>query len=158
MVSVLMPSFNYAHYLRKAIESVLSQGYSDLELIIVDDCSTDESWDIAQEYKRLDGRVVSVRHDRNSGLAATRNTALAASVGQFVALCDADDIWLPHKLTAQLKCFGRDDGYGVVHSDAWIIDDTGHRSGSCFSNLFHREGQPTSGDLFNELCRRNFIC
>jgi glycosyltransferase involved in cell wall biosynthesis len=158
MVSVLMPSFNYAHYLPTAIESVLSQRYSDLELIIVDDCSTDESWDIAQKYKRLDSRVVSVRHDRNGGLAATRNTALAASSAQFVALCDADDIWLPHKLAAQLGCFRSGDGHGVVHSDGWIIDDKGHRSGGLFSDLFHREGQRTSGDLFTELCRRNFIC
>ena len=68
-VSVLMPSFNYAQYLLLAVQGVLSQAYSDLELIIVDDCSTDGSRVIAEECKRLDDRVVTVFHSKNRGLA-----------------------------------------------------------------------------------------
>lgn len=157
-VSVLMPSFNYARYLSRSVESVLAQSCSDLELIIVDDCSTDESREIAESYKRLDARVVTVFHAANRGLAGARNSALAASSGRFIALCDADDIWLPDKLKIQLECFHNREAVGLVHSDALIIDGAGYRNGRKFSQLFHRKGQQTSGDLVDELCRRNFIC
>lgn len=157
-VSVLMPSFNYARYLPLAIHGVLSQTYSDCELIIVDDCSTDGSREIAEDCRRLDDRIVTVFHPTNRGLAATRNTGLAASLGKFIALCDADDIWLPDKLKIQLECFRTRDEIAAVHSDGSIIDVDGCPNGQRFSRLFHRKNQRTSGNLFDELCRRNFIC
>jgi glycosyltransferase involved in cell wall biosynthesis len=157
-VSVLMPSFNYAQYLPLAVQSVLSQTYSDLELIIVDDCSTDGSRDIAEECKRLDDRVVTVFHSKNRGLACTRNTGLRASSAKFVALCDADDIWLADKLKIQLEHFYGNDRLGVVHSGAEIINASGSPTGQRFSDLFHLKNQVTSGNLFTELCRRNFLC
>jgi glycosyltransferase involved in cell wall biosynthesis len=158
MVSVILPSFNYAQYLPLAVQGVLSQTYSDLELIIVDDCSTDGSKEIAEECKRLDDRVVTIFHSTNRGLASTRNTGLKASAGEFIALCDADDIWLPDKLTIQLEHFRSNHQLGVVHSEASIIDGSGCPTGQRFSGLFHRNKQVTSGDLLNELCRRNFLC
>lgn len=157
-VSVLMPSFNYAEYLPLAVQGVLSQTWSDLELVIVDDCSTDGSRDIANEWKHLDDRIVTIFHASNRGLACTRNTGLKGSTGQFIALCDADDVWMPDKLTIQLEHFRRDEAVGVVHSDAAIIDSSGLLTGQRFSQLFHRNHQPTSGNLFSELCRRNFLC
>jgi glycosyltransferase involved in cell wall biosynthesis len=153
-----MPSFNYARYLPIAIHSVLSQTYSDLELIITDDCSTDGSREIAEDFGQLDDRVVTVFHRVNRGLAETRNSALAASSGKFIALCDADDVWLPDKLKIQFECFRSGPQAGVVHSDGAIIDADGSPSGQRFSQLFQRKGQRTSGKLFDELCRRNFIC
>ncbi len=153
-----MPSFNYARYLPLAINSVLSQSYSDLELIITDDCSTDNSREIVEHWKRLDGRVVPVLHDVNRGLAGARNSGLAVSSGEFVALCDADDIWLPDKLKTQMECFRTRPELGLVHSDSAIIDSDGNLTGQRFSSLFHRNGQVTSGNLFEELCQRNFLC
>jgi glycosyltransferase involved in cell wall biosynthesis len=157
-VSVLLPSFNFARYLPIAIRSVLSQSYSDLELIITDDCSTDGSREIAEEWRGLDDRVITVFHDVNRGLAATRNSALSVSSGDFVAFCDADDIWLPHKLKVQMDCFRRSPEIGGVHSDSVIIDGEGNLTGQRFSSLFHRKGQKKSGDLFEELCQRSFLC
>ena len=157
-VSVLIPSYNYARYLPHAIRSVLSQSHSDLELIIVDDCSTDGSREIAEEWKRLDNRVVTVYHDVNRGLAVTRNSGLAVSSGEFIALCDADDIWYQDKLKTQLDRFGHRPELGVVHSDSAIIDGDGNLTGQRFSELFHRKGQITAGRLFEELCQRNFLC
>lgn len=157
-VSVLMPSFNYERYLPLAVNSVLAQTYSDLELIIVDDCSSDRSRAIAEDYARADDRVRAVVHPVNRGLAATRNTALAASSGKFIALCDADDIWLPEKLKHQIDAFRGREELGLVHSDALIMDAKGYLTGQQFSRLFHRKNQRTSGHLFDELCRRNFIC
>jgi glycosyltransferase involved in cell wall biosynthesis len=157
-VAVLMPSFNYARYLPLAIESVLSQSYSDLELIITDDCSTDGSREIAEQWRRLDDRVVTVFHEVNRGLAATRNSALAVSSGEFVALCDADDIWLADKLKIQLECFRKQPQLGVVHSDAAIMNGDGNLTGQRFSSLFHGKDQKCSGMIFHELCLRNFVC
>jgi glycosyltransferase involved in cell wall biosynthesis len=157
-VSVLMPSFNYARYLQAAIESVLSQSYTDLELIITDDCSTDGSREILEHWRRLDDRVAPVFHDINLGLARARNSGLAVSRGEFVALCDADDVWLPNKLETQIRCFQAQPELGVVHSDSAIIDGSGNLTGQRFSSLYHRKGQITSGNLFEVLCGQNFLC
>jgi len=157
-VSVLMPSFNYARYLPASIESVLSQSYSDLELIITDDCSTDESREIVEQWRRLDRRVVPVLHDVNHGLARARNSGLAVSSGEFIALCDADDLWMPDKLKTQMECFQAQPELGLVHSDSAIIDGDGKLTGERFSSLLHRKGQATSGNLFEVLCERNFLC
>jgi len=157
-VSVLMPSYNYARYLPASIESVLSQSYSDLELIITDDCSTDESREVVEHFRRLDKRVVPVLHDVNHGLARARNSGLAVSSGEFVALCDADDVWLPNKLKTQMDCFRAQPELGLVHCDSAIIDGEGKLTGERFSSLLHRKGQAKSGNLFEVLCERNFLC
>ncbi len=153
-----MPSYNYERYLPLAIKSVLSQTHSDLELIITDDCSTDGSREIVEQWKLLDDRIVPVFHKVNRGLAGARNSGLAVSSGEFVALCDADDIWLPEKLSIQLERFQTTPDLGVVHSDSTIIDSNGNLTGERFSLLNHRRGQITSGNLFEELCQRNFLC
>ncbi len=153
-----MPSFNYGRYLTLAIESVLSQSHCNLELIIADDCSTDGSREIAEHWRSIDERVLTVSHERNLGLAATRNSALAVSSGKFVALCDADDIWLPNKLKTQLACFNDRPELGLVHADSAIIDEYGELTGQRFSLLIHARQQKTSGDVFLELCQRNFLC
>ena len=157
-ISVLMPSFNYARFLPTAITGVLSQSYVDIELIITDDCSTDGSREIAEEWKRIDDRVVVVVHEVNRGLAAARNSGFARSSGGFIALCDADDIWAVEKLKVQLECFHRQPDIGVVHSDALIIDSEGNLSGQRYSSRFHGRAQKCSGRLFDELCMRNFVC
>jgi glycosyltransferase involved in cell wall biosynthesis len=153
-----MPSYDYARYLPFAIKSVLSQSYSDLELIIVDDCSTDGSREIAEEWKRVDDRVVTVYHDKNRGLAAARNSGLAVSSGELVAFCDSDDIWLEDKLKIQIDAFKMIPEVGILHSDSAIIDWHGDLTGELFSGFYHRKGQLLSGILFEELCQRNFLC
>jgi glycosyltransferase involved in cell wall biosynthesis len=157
-VSVLMPSYNCARYLPLAIGGVLSQSYSDLELIIIDDCSTDGSREVAAEWSRSDDRVVTVFHDKNRGLSAARNTALASSSGTVIALCDADDIWSPEKLGTQVEQLRKHPEVGVIHSDSLIIDADGTPTGQRFSSLLHGRHQKCSGELYNELCLRNFIC
>jgi glycosyltransferase involved in cell wall biosynthesis len=157
-VSVLMPSFNYARYLPSAIESVLAQSHHDLELIITDDCSTDGSREVAERWKQKDSRVVTVFHEVNTGLSGARNSGLAVASGDFVALCDADDIWAEDKLKIQLELFREQPELGVVHSDALIIDGDGKLTGQRYSAEFHGEDQRCSGILFEEFCLRNFVC
>jgi glycosyltransferase involved in cell wall biosynthesis len=97
LVSVIIPVFNGRKYLSQAIESVLAQSYRPLELIIVDDGSTDGSAAIAQSYKET--RYI---YQSNMGVAVARNTGLAAVKGDFIAFLDADDIWHPLKLQIQI--------------------------------------------------------
>jgi len=157
-VSVVMPSHNYAQYLSRAIECVLSQSYSNLELIITDDCSSDGSRAIVEDWKRSDDRVKTVFHTENRGVSAARNSGLAVSSGELIAFCDADDNWMTDKLKIQMECLRRRPESGLVHSDCLIIDSTGNLTGQRFSLLHQRSGQATSGSLFSELCQRNFLC
>jgi teichuronic acid biosynthesis glycosyltransferase TuaG len=107
MVSVVIPCFNGSRYLSRTIESVLAQTWADLEVIVVDDCSSDDSVEVAQRHGRSDARVRVIRRERNAGTpAAPRNDGTAAALGHWVAFLDADDIWHPRKLELQMKVLG----------------------------------------------------
>lgn len=97
LVSVIIPVYNCDRYLEQAIRSVLDQHYRPLELIVVDDGSEDHSADIAQSFKE-----VRYLHQPNQGVAAARNTGIAGAHGEFLAFLDADDLWPPNKLSAQV--------------------------------------------------------
>lgn len=99
--SVIMTSYNYAGYVGEAIESVLHQTFEDWELLIVDDCSKDDSWSVIQQYK--DPRIKSHRHAVNQGACAAYNHALAMAQGTYIASLDSDDLYLPTKLAHQAE-------------------------------------------------------
>lgn len=101
-VSIVMPLYNAEEYIAEAVESVLAQSFEDWELIIVDDCSTDSSRALAEGFARNDLRISVYVNERNSGAAATRTAGLRYVTGRYLAFLDADDAWLPGKLTAQL--------------------------------------------------------
>ena len=114
LVSVVMPSYNTAEYIREAIQSVLSQTYTDLELIIVDDCSTDNTDEIVSTFK--DDRIKYLKNEKNSGAAVSRNYALREAKGKWIAFLDSDDIWLPEKLERQLK-YMKEHNYSFTFTD-----------------------------------------
>ena len=103
LVSIITPNYNCARFIAQTIESVLAQTYTNWEMLIVDDCSTDGSYEIAQEYAQKDSRIKVLRNEKNSGAAVSRNRAIEASSGEYVAFLDSDDLWLPEKLERQLK-------------------------------------------------------
>ena len=107
-VSVLIPAYNQAKYLGKAIQSVLDQTFTNFELIIVNDGSSDGTDDIVKSF--VDPRIKYIVHDQNKGLAATRNTGIRASSGEFVAFLDLDDFFHPEKLKIYMD-------YVAEHSD-----------------------------------------
>lgn len=114
LVSVVMPAYNAAAYIREAIESVLNQTVTDWELIVVDDCSKDDSLQIAQSYADKDPRITVMRNAQNAGVARTRNRAIECSQGRYIAFLDSDDAWYPEKLqrqTALLEETGADMAY-----------------------------------------------
>ncbi|GAB3313960.1 glycosyltransferase family 2 protein [Luteimonas notoginsengisoli] len=102
-VSVVMPVYNAENTMRRSIESVLGQSFADLELVAVDDGSTDASVGILREYAAADSRVRLIRQDRNAGVAAARNAGLAAASGSHIAFLDSDDWWHCRKLELQLQ-------------------------------------------------------
>ena len=101
-VSVVMPVYNSAAHMQRPIESVLAQSLTDLELILVDDGSSDDSWAMMERYAAADPRISVVRLARNEGVAAARNEALQRARGEYIAFLDSDDGWHPRKLELQL--------------------------------------------------------
>jgi glycosyltransferase involved in cell wall biosynthesis len=125
-VSVIMPAYNVAAYLEQAAVSVLQQRYTDLELIIVDDGSTDRTREIAEDICRRDRRRVRVITTPNQGPAAARNLALAASQGQFIALLDSDDIWEGEFLECQMAVFAAEPSVDLVTGNARYLGSERH--------------------------------
>jgi glycosyltransferase involved in cell wall biosynthesis len=156
IVTVIMPCFNHGRYIRESIEGVLSQTFSDLELIVVDDCSKDSSAAEVMKIQQADPRVQLLRHSTNFGPSQSRNDGIAAAQGQFIAFCDADDIWLPDKLGRQMELLQSQPECGLTYCDAAIIDQSGVPTGRKFSELFPPPGG-ASRELFAALCIGNFI-
>lgn len=102
LVSIIMPSFNTAKYIEKSIKAVQAQTYANWELIIVDDCSTDNTNEVVSKYLK-DVRIHYLKNQVNSGAALSRNKALREAKGRWVAFLDSDDLWLPDKLKIQLN-------------------------------------------------------
>ncbi len=113
-VSVIMPVYNGENYLAEAIESILTQTFTDFELLIIDDASQDRSLEIIQEYERRDARVRSIRLDRNKGVSAARNRGFDAAGGEYIAFMDSDDVSLPTRLEKQLQLLQENPEIGVV--------------------------------------------
>ena len=115
LVSIVMPSYNTAEYITESIKSVLAQTYTNWELIIVDDCSTDNT-DIIVNAFLSDTRIRYIKNDKNSGAAVSRNRALREAKGKWIAFLDSDDLWHPQKLEKQIA-FMETHGYKFTYTD-----------------------------------------
>lgn len=103
LVSIITPNWNCGRFIPKTIESVLAQTYTEWEMLIQDDCSTDNSMEVALEYAKRDYRIKIEANPKNSGAAITRNNALRRAKGRWIAFLDSDDLWTSEKLEKQLK-------------------------------------------------------
>lgn len=121
MVSVIIPVYNSASSIASAVSSALAQTYKDLEIIVVDDGSTDGTFKVLQEF----GKQITLIRTENRGVAAARNTAIAVAEGEFLAFLDADDTWIPSKLHLQLELF-QNPAVGLVYSDFVTESHDGH--------------------------------
>ena len=127
LVSIIMPSYNTANYISESIKSVQAQGYSNWKLIIVDDCSTDNTDDIVKPFL-IDSRIRYLKNERNSGAAVSRNRALREAKGRWIAFLDSDDLWVPEKLEKQIG-FMEKNGYSFSYTNYEEIDMAGQKTG-----------------------------
>jgi glycosyltransferase involved in cell wall biosynthesis len=145
-VSVIVPCFNGARFLREAIDSALAQTYADVEVVVADDGSTDESVAIVASY----GDRVRGLRQRNAGPSAARNLALGAATGEYVALLDADDRYHPHKLERQVDLLRRRPEVGAVYCGWRLVDANGRE-------LPERGWPQGEGDLLDRLVLGNLF-
>ena len=120
LVSIVMPCFNTAQYIGDSIRSVINQTYDNWELLIVDDCSTDDSIFIIKEFK--EPRIKLFQNEKNSGAAVSRNYALREAKGRWIAFLDSDDVWSNEKLEKQLE-FMNDNQYSFTYTDYRICEN-----------------------------------
>lgn len=114
LVSIIMPSYNTGKYICDSIDSVIAQTYTNWELIIIDDCSPDNSNEIIESYK--EPRIRLLKNERNSGAAISRNYGLREAKGRYIAFIDSDDTWVKDKLEKQIK-FIKENEYAFVYAD-----------------------------------------
>jgi len=156
LISAVMASYNYGRYLPETIESVLNQSFTDLELIIVDDASKDNSREIIKSYQEKDGRVRGVYHAENRGIAPTFNDGIDEAAGTFVAIIGSDDLWMRDKLEKQIEVLDMNEDL-VVHTGVVTIDA---QSNPVEPSGKERNGRKRnkSGSIFRELLEGNFVC
>jgi glycosyltransferase involved in cell wall biosynthesis len=160
LITVIMPVYNGERYLEKAVRSVLAQSYPNFELILVDDCSSDQSTQIIEKYLP-DQRVVYLRNTKNTGVASSRNRALEHAKGEFITFHDQDDLWLPNKLSLQMDALRQNPDVGLLHTRYARIDTEGellpeYRS-LCEQAFGNNRAETYVGDVFEEIFISNDI-
>ncbi|TRO67361.1 glycosyltransferase family 2 protein [Christiangramia sabulilitoris] len=126
LVSVIMPAYNSEAFIAESIQSVLDQTYSNWELLIIDDASTDSTPSIIQEFLGKDYRIRFLKNSTNRGTHHTRNKGIKAAQGDFIAFLDADDLWKPEKLKTQLNFLSEHD-LNACYSSYELISENGER-------------------------------
>jgi glycosyltransferase involved in cell wall biosynthesis len=144
LVSVIIPVYNSANYIVDTINSVLQQSISDLEIIVVDDGSTDDLRHVLTSI--IKEKKIEYIYQNNQGVSAARNHGYRRSCGNYIAFLDADDVWLRDNLEAKLNKFGSAD-FGLVHADAFVIDEHSNRIGQTLSG--------NEGNLLNDMLAWN---
>jgi len=150
LVSVIIPAYNAEAYIEATLASVLSQTYTNIEVLVVDDGSRDRTAEIVQAVAAQDRRV-SLLRSSNRGVAAARNLAIDNSGGEYIAPLDADDIWYPQKLDKQVKCFSRiGPNVGLVYAWSTCIDENGQLTGAYIA-------PDVEGEAYLSMVYTNFI-
>lgn len=123
-VSIITPSYNSCFFIEKTIQSVINQTYLDWELIIIDDCSPDNSVEVISKYVEQDERIKLIVLEKNSGAAVARNQGIEEANGRFIAFLDSDDSWHPEKLSKQVK-FMLENDYAFTYTAYHKVDENG---------------------------------
>ncbi|BFM10390.1 glycosyltransferase [Simiduia litorea] len=148
LVSIVIATYNMAQYLPQAVDSILNQEWKNIELIVVDDGSADNTADVMEKYAQ-DPRVNYIKNT-NQGQPKAKNCGIKHTKGEFIAFCDADDLWEPNKLTVQMPLF-KSPRVGVVFSDVSNIDENNKRYSVDRTEIGFR------GNVTEQLLHRNFV-
>jgi glycosyltransferase involved in cell wall biosynthesis len=160
-VSVILPVYNRMGLVERAVRSVLNQTYPELELIVIDDASTDNTKETLKHI--LDERIKIIQHKENLGAAAARNTGMKVARGEYIAFQDSDDVWLPEKLERQMAVFGNSTKeIGAVYVGLWRVNLAGgqdplQKLGDSKTYIPYDWASNKEGDIHKELLKRNFI-
>ena len=128
LVSIVMPAYNCEDFIGITLDSVINQTYQNWEVIVVDDCSTDNTAKLVQEYVKKDNRIKYHKLDKNSGAAVARNKAVDLANGKYMAFLDSDDVWFPEKLTKQIG-YMEENAYTFTCTSYTKIDEEGEYLG-----------------------------
>ena len=139
-VDVIIPAYNAASFLPSAIQSVLAQTFDDWRIVLIDDGSTDNTAGVIAPYRQQLGPKLLYLYQPNTGLPAARNAAIRSSSAPFLALLDADDIWLPQRLTESLRCFHHRPEVGLSYGFVSRIDANGAIIDTFADRNKHAEG------------------
>ncbi len=153
LVSVIIPAYNVADYVGAAIESALAQTYPRVEVVVVDDGSTDATAAAIEPYR---SRIVFVQQE-NAGLGAARNSAMRAASGDLFALLDADDLWLPERLERLVPVLEARPEVGMVTSDSFVMDDFEPTERRSYPDRRRRPFPAREADQIPEIARFNFL-
>lgn len=148
LVSIITPTFNSQQFIEKAIKSVQNQTCISWEMIVIDDCSTDQTPSIVRELALLDQRIRFFRLEKNSGPGIARNTALQKAMGKYIAFLDSDDLWAEEKLEKQLA-FMQSNGLKFTFSFYECIDEAG--------NALHKRIEAPKNLSYNQLVFCNYV-
>lgn len=160
-ISVIITSYNYSRFLRECIDSVLNQTYKEFELIIVDDCSTDNSWEIICEYKERYPEIITIRHDYNWRANIVADTVRKYATGEYIALQNSDDVWELDKLEKQVLAMEDNPGCVAVFTNARAIDDCGNdykEASGFYYNLFNVKNRSRHEWLRHFFYEGNCLC
>lgn len=146
-VSVVIPAYNAMTYLPETVESVIRQTFTDFEVLIIDDGSSDHIVQWASEIKDQRVRLIS---QENQGLPGARNTGITQAQGEYIAFLDADDLWEPTKLEKQVYCLDNNPLVGLVHTWMLLVDEQGKSTGRLMKSN-------AEGDVWKQLVERNMI-
>ncbi|MFA5770905.1 MAG: glycosyltransferase family A protein [Patescibacteria group bacterium] len=122
-ISVLMPAYNAEKYISEAIESILNQTFKDFEFIIIDDCSTDKTWEAIEDYAKKDSRIIALRNEVNLKMSRALNRGLALANGKYIARMDADDWSYPNRLHKQFIFMENNPKIGISGGSMNICDE-----------------------------------
>lgn len=134
LVSIITPNYNCGRFVAETIKCVQQQTYQNWEMIIVDDCSSDNSVEVIKEYASADKRIIFIQNEKNSGAAVSRNKALKVAKGKWIAFLDSDDLWQPNKLERQLEFMVKND-YAFSYHEYTKMDEEGKPLGVYVSGI-----------------------
>lgn len=158
LVTVIALCYNHARFVIECLDSIRNQTYPHLQIIIMDDCSRDDSVEIVQEWINRYGIACKfIAHQKNQGLCRTLNEALVHATGKYVAMVACDDAWMPNRIATQITVMETlPDTVGVVYSDAIVMDESGlFLEDSFLTRHCKHPNDPPSGDIFEKLVSAN---
>ncbi len=159
LVSALVACYNQSKFVYESLESIRKQTYPNIQIIIIDDCSTDDSVEVIRNWIAKNSvECVFVAHRENTGVCKTFNEALSHAKGKYISIIAADDVWLLDKLENQVAAMEKlPEDVGVIYSDAWQIDENSELLRLKFIESHRQFSRMPEGEIFSVLLEKNFI-